>query len=75
VSLVANFGAFDVDMGDADGQYYNAEAFLRWTPMMSVEFMGGWRSLSVDANGDADGRKFDADFDVAGWFIGGGIAF
>jgi hypothetical protein len=75
VSLVANFGAFDIDMGDADGQYYNAEAFLRWTPIMSVEFMGGWRSLSVDANGEADGRKFDADFDVSGWFIGGGIAF
>lgn len=75
VSLCANLGAFEIDMGDADGQYFDAEAFARWEPIMGVEFLGGWRSLSVDANGDASGRGFDADFKIAGWFFGGGLTF
>ena len=74
-SFCANLGAFEIDMGDADGQYFDAEAFARWEPVMGLEFVGGWRSLSFDANGDADGRAFDADFDIAGWFLAGGITF
>lgn len=75
VSLCANLGAFQADLGDADGQYFDAEAFVRWEPWMGIEFLGGWRSLSVDAGGDAGNRAFDADFDIEGWFVGGGVAF
>ncbi len=74
-SLCANLGAFEIDMGDADGQYFDAEAFARWEPVLGLEFIGGWRSLSFDASGDAEGRAFDADFEIAGWFVAGGIAF
>lgn len=74
-SVCANLGAFEADLGDADGQYFDAEAFARWEPVMGLEFLGGWRSLSFDASGEAGGRGFDADFDIAGWFVGGGFAF
>jgi hypothetical protein len=75
VSFCANLGAFEIDMGDADGQYFDAEAFARWEPMMSIEVIAGYRSMSFDSNGEADGREFDADFKITGWFLGGGIAF
>lgn len=75
VSVCLNVGAFDLDLGDADGNYYDAEAFLRWEPLLGFELIGGWRSMSIDANGRADDRDFRTDVDVNGWFVGGGISF
>jgi hypothetical protein len=75
VSFCLNVGAFDVDLGDADGNYHDAEAFVRWAPLLGFELIGGWRNMLLDTNGEADNRDFRTDVEVSGWFLGGGISF
>lgn len=75
VSLQANFGVIAADLGDADGRYWDAEALVRLQPSEDFEFIGGFRYLLIDAHGRASSRDFDADLDVYGWFLGGGVRF
>jgi hypothetical protein len=74
-SVGASLSAISADLGDGSGRYWDADAFVRYEPMINVEVIGGARYLLVDASADASGRDVDADFDVFGWFLGVGFAF
>lgn len=75
VAVGGSLGGFEVDLGDADGRYWDGELFVRACPGSMVEFIGGYRYLSFDNDGRADSRDFNAEIEVTGWFIGGGIKF
>lgn len=75
VAVGGSLGGFEVDLGDADGRYWDGELFVRASPWSMVEFIGGYRYLSFDSSGEADGRDFDADLELTGWFLAGGIKF
>jgi hypothetical protein len=75
VSLAANAGLMAVNLRDANGRYWDAEALLRARPADKIELIAGLRYLLFDAHGAASGRDFDSDFDVFGWFVGGGVKF
>jgi hypothetical protein len=75
VSLGANFGAIAADLGDANGRYWDAEALVRVRPARHIELIAGARYLLFDAHGIATDRDFDADLEVFGWFVGGGVTF
>ena len=75
VAFGGSLGGFEVDLGDADGRYWDGELFVRAAPWSLVELIGGYRYLSFDSSGEADNRDFNADLELTGWFIGGGIKF
>jgi hypothetical protein len=63
------------DFGDGDGNFLDAEGYVKWRPTEDFEIFGGYRYILLDAFGNASGRDFDADMDVTGFFFGGGIRF
>lgn len=75
VTLGLSGGVMAGDFRDADGRYIDAEAFARVQVVDEVDLIAGYRYLVLDAFGTATSRDFDADLDVQGWFIGGGIRF
>jgi len=75
ISFGVNGGAIAITLTDATGRYWDAEGYVRATLMQHVELIGGVRYLLFDAHGEASHRDFDADLDVFGWFIGGGVRF
>ncbi|MGE3174623.1 MAG: hypothetical protein AB7O97_18470 [Planctomycetota bacterium] len=75
VSVGVNAGLMVVDLRDADGRYWDAEAIVRAVPGQNVELLGGLRYMLFDAHGTATGRDFDSDIDVFGFFVGGGVKF
>ncbi len=75
VSVGANAGVMSAHIRDATGRYWDAEAYVRGTPLDNLEIIGGLRYLLIDAHGNATGRDFDSDIDLFGWFIAGGVKF
>lgn len=71
----ANFGLMSADLGDASGRYLDTEAYLRWQANDQFDFLVGYRYLVLDGAGSASSRDFDADVDVQGLFVGGGVRF
>ncbi len=75
IAIGANAGFLGVDLRDASGRYWDVEAYVRGAPFGGLELIGGLRYMLFDAHGEATGRDFDADLDVFGWFLAGGIRF
>lgn len=69
-------GAFmSADLGDANGQYIDTEAYGRWQAGENFDITAGYRYLSIDAWGTADSRDFDADVKAQGIFVTAGVKF
>lgn len=75
VTIGGNAGLMAGDFGDGSGRYWDAEIWGRLQATEEIEFVAGYRYLLLDAYGRASSRDFDADIDMHGWFIGGGIRF
>jgi len=75
VSFLVDAGLIAADIRDAAGRFWDVEALARVRAGATVEVLAGFRYLLIDAHGTATGRDFDADIEVVGWFIGGGVRF
>lgn len=69
----ANAGIMSADLGDASSRYLDVEAYLRWQASEDIDLLVGYRYVVLDGYGQATSRDFDADVDVQGVFVGGGI--
>lgn len=74
-TLGANVGVMAGDLGDANGRYWDLEAYGSWQADPRFDVKVGYRYLLLDGYGRASSRDFDADVDVQGFFISGGIRF
>lgn len=63
------------DFRDGDGRYGDVEAFVKAVPHENFELMAGYRYVLLDAHGTATSRDFDADLEIRGFFLGGGVRF
>ncbi len=75
VAGTLDVGWIDVDLEDADGSYLDLEALVRVNPLKHLELFAGYRFINIDAKGTADSRRFEAEFDLHGWMVGGGVTF
>ncbi len=73
LDFVLDVGAIDIDVGDAEGTFIDVEAVLRYSVMKNFEIFGGYRWISLDAEGKDDTQSFAADLTIQGWMLGGGI--
>ena len=74
-AVVVEVGGMDVELGDLGGQVWDAEAMLSLRPTSIIELFAGYRWISVDAHGLSSDRDFRTDFELQGWFAGGGFTF
>lgn len=70
-----NMGIMAGDLGDANGRYIDFEAYASWAINQSYDLKAGYRYILLDGYGRASSRDFDADVDVQGLHISGGIRF
>lgn len=75
LTVGANAGVMGSDLGDADGRYWDAEAWVRWNIQQNVQLTLGYRYLLMDAHGRASDRDFDADLELNGLWVTGGVTF
>ena len=71
----ANAGIIAGDLGDANGRYWDIEAYGKWQINQQLDVQVGYRYLLLDGYGRASSRDFDADVDVQGLFVTGGVRF
>jgi hypothetical protein len=70
-----NMGIMAADLGDANGRYIDFEAYASWAINQSYDLKASYRYILLDGYGRASSRDFDADVDVQGLHISGGIRF
>lgn len=75
VAALVDFGGMKASWGDIDGTYYDLEALLRVNPFSKIELIAGYRWIAVESTGESNGQRYDADVELQGWFVGGGLAF
>jgi hypothetical protein len=79
VSLIVDAGymSLDYDAGsyDVGGSLLDLGAMVRVRPWCHVHLFAGYRFLDLDVEGTADGDPFEADLQLRGWILGGGVAF
>ena len=75
VAATVDFGAMRVNLDEVDGDYLDFEAMLRISPIDNLEIFGGYRILQVDGTGEVDSQDYNADVELSGWFVGGGLTF
>ena len=75
VGITADFGAMSINTEEVDGDYFDFEGLVHVKPLPHVELFGGYRWIQFDASGEVDGQMYDADLQLRGWFVGGGVTF
>jgi len=75
VAATLDVGYMQASLHDARGQYWDVEALVRINPVPMFEVFAGYRFITLDARGNADDRRYDADLRLHGWMLGGGISF
>ncbi|MFQ5505286.1 MAG: hypothetical protein ACE5F1_10865 [Planctomycetota bacterium] len=70
---VLDLGYFEANLPEADGQFFDIEAILRWRPLERMELFAGYRMILADAKGDTVGQLFAADLQLSGWMAGIGF--
>jgi hypothetical protein len=75
VSALAEVGYMKVDVDDVEGSLLDLEAMLMLHPAPWLDIFAGYRSLTLEADGEIDGDAFDTDITISGFIIGGGLRF
>lgn len=75
LAATLDVGWIDADIEDVDGTVWDLEAMLRYQIVSKLEVFAGYRLITADIAGDADGQDFSGEFEFSGWMFGGGLRF
>ncbi len=75
VSGVVEVGYMAIDVEDVDVEFLDLEVLAMVHPTPLLHLFVGYRMLDLQADGEIDGDTFDADLEIAGFLIGGGLRF
>ena len=68
-------GWMSLDVGTFDSTFYDLDARVNWVPTAAMELFGGYRWVTLESDGRADGQLFDANLELEGFYFGGGLRF
>lgn len=68
-------GWLSVELPDAKGSFWDLDASISVAPLPYLEIFAGYRYISLNALGEADGQDFDTDLKLDGLYFGGGVTF
>ena len=57
------------------GTWIDIEGLATFNLLSVFDIFAGYRYISIDTEGDADGQAFEADVELQGWIVGGGISW
>ncbi len=75
VGATLDTGWMSLDLGDVKGTWIDIEGLANFNVFGPFELFAGYRYISIDTEGDADGQAFEADVVLEGWILGGGISW
>lgn len=75
VGAMLDTGWMSLDLGDVKGTWIDIEGLATFNMFSAFEIFAGYRYISIDTDGDADGQAFEADVELQGWIVGGGISW
>jgi hypothetical protein len=75
VTGVVEVGYMAIDVEDVDTTIFDLEVLAVVHPLPLLDLFAGYRMIDVDADGQVDGDTFDADLQIGGFMIGGGLRF
>lgn len=75
VGAAVDFGWIEADFGDVDGTWLDIEGLATMTIVPSLEVFAGYRYISIDTTGDADGQDYAANLQLEGWTVGLGLVW
>lgn len=76
VSCVGEIGFLETpEIDGAKGRVLDLDVMVEWSVLPLVEVFAGYRLIDIAARGQTDTESFDADLQIDGWVLGGGIRF
>ena len=75
VGATLDTGWMSLDLGDVKGTWIDIEGLANFNVFGPFELFAGYRYISIDTEGEADGQAFEADIELQGWILGGGISW
>jgi hypothetical protein len=75
LTLGTSIAVLAADLGDGDGRFLDIELYGQMRLNEKVDLRAGYRHVVLDVDGVASSREFDADVDVAGFYLTAGIRF
>ena len=75
VGAILDVGGFQANIDDFEGTFFDIEALVYVRPVDHLEITAGYRYISLDFEGRPEDQDVDADLNLSGWFIGGGVSF
>lgn len=75
VGATLDMGWMSLDLGDVKGTWLDIEGLATFALFPPFEIFAGYRFISIDTDGDADGQAFEVDIELQGWILGGGISW
>jgi hypothetical protein len=75
VSGIVEVGYMAIDVDDVETKFLDVEVLAMVHPTAMLDLFVGYRMLDLDAEGEIDGDTFDADLQIGGFLIGGGVRF
>lgn len=68
-------GYVEADVDEVDGSLLDIELLVQVRPVGMLTLFAGYQLLLLDANGEVDGDAYDADLQIGGFLIGGGLTW
>ncbi|MFO1054066.1 MAG: hypothetical protein U1F36_17760 [Planctomycetota bacterium] len=68
-------GWMHVNVSNVDATFYDLDARVVWKASSAFEAFGGYRWVTLDSSGRANGQQYDANLDLQGVYFGGGLRF
>ena len=75
VSGIVEVGYMAIDIDDVETKFLDLELLAMVHPTAMLDLFVGYRMLDLDAEGEIDGDSFDADLQIGGFLVGGGLRF
>ena len=75
LNATVDVGWMSLDLGEISGTWLDIEALATFNLFPAVETFAGYRYISVEANGTADGQLFDTNLELQGFIVGLGFSW
>lgn len=75
VGATLDVGFMDADFDEIGGTWIDIEGLATLNLVPAMEIFAGYRYISIDTTGDADGQEYAADLELQGWTLGVGLVW
>jgi opacity protein-like surface antigen len=75
LNATVDVGWISLDLDDISGTWWDIEGLASFNLFPALELFAGYRYISADVDGTADGQLFDTDLEIQGFTAGLGIVW